>query len=434
MWGLDLGLVTLTFGRKRVNPERGEVGEFDLIKGSHRYLNPDDLVGRKGLDVYSTMCRDSQIKACLSIKKASVLARGWEVQPVKDDGDRGKTVADFCSWVLEEMKGSILTVLWNVSDALAKGYSVQNLCWAVAPIGSKYAGKWIISSIKSKDPSQWSFDVDEYANITALRHCLTDKVYSPDRFVIYTYNPEYSNPYGTSDLRACYKNWWSKDILTKFWNLYLEKYGSPTVKGAYRRGTPKAAQTDLLSVLSKIQQESAFIVPEDVKVDLLETIRQGDVGYRIAVEFHNKEISKSILNMTLITDDCSNGIGSFAMAKVHLDVLRMCLKGFKRDLEETVMKEQVLKPLVRYNFGSDVPVPDFSLGPMEDKELSTLSIGIKNLVDCGCLDPKDPFIREFLGLQGAGPAPDRPTDTPTVTRQHSGEVGNGNDGEVRVTT
>jgi phage gp29-like protein len=429
VWEVNLGLMKLIFGK---NLDKSEAGEDLLIRGSHRYYNPDDLVGRKGLDVYSSMCKDAQVKACLSIKKASVLSRGWEIIPVKADGERGKEVAEFCSWALEEMNGSILTLLWNVCDAIAKGYSIQNFVWQVIKTG-KWAGKWSPLFLKSKDPGDWSFDVDEYKNITCLRHHLDDKTFDVSRFVVYSYNPEYSNPYGVSDLRACYRNWWSKDLLTRFWNLYLEKYGSPTVKGSYRRGTPKAAQAELLNILSKIQQQSAVVIPEDMKAELLETVRQGDVGYRIAVDYHNKEIAKSILNMTLITDDGSH-VGSFALAKVHLDILRMCLKGLKLDLEESVMKEQVLRPMVRYNFGVDVPVPDFSLGPMEERELAPLSTGIKNLVDCGVLDPKDPFIREFLGLQGAGPAPDKP-EVATVTRTRVGTGPNdGNDGNVRVGT
>ena len=418
------------FGRKR--SIEVEVGEDPSIRGRETsWPNPDDLVSRKGLDVYSAMARDSQIKACLSIKKASVLSRGWEIEPDKKDGSRGVQVAEFCTWALTEMDGSVLTLLWNVCDALSKGFSLQNIVWRVIESG-EWSGKWAPAFLKSKDPDEWQFNLDGYRNIVSLTHVPTSEIYPRDRFVLYTYNADYANPYGTSDLRACYRNWWSKDMLTRFWNLYLEKFGSPTVKGTYRRGTPSAQQAELLSILSKIRQQSAVIIPEDMKAELLETIRQGDVGFRIAVEYHNKEIAKSILNMTLITDEGNTGIGSFALAKVHLDILRMCLKGLKLDLEESVMKEQVLKPIVRFNYGADVPVPNFSLGQMEEREIQPLSQGIKNLVDCGVLDPQDPFIRDFLGLQGAGPAPDR-MEAPSVTRVRAGsDIPHGNDGNVRV--
>lgn len=425
----DLGFMKITFGRKRsIETEVGE--DLSLVAGCSM-ANPDDLVGRKGLETYLAMSNDAQVKACMAIKKGAVLSRGWEVRPIASDGARGKDVAEFCRWALEDLDGSIITVLWNVCDALTMGYSLQNLVWRAVPSGP-WAGKWAPLFIKSKDPTEWSFEVDGYRNVVAVKHEPTQEVIPRNRFVIYAYNPSYSNPYGTSDLRACYRNWWSKDFLTRFWNLYLEKYGAPTVKGSYKRGTPKAQQEELLRVLSSIQKNSAIVIPEDITAELLETIRQGDVGFRIAVEYHNREIAKSILNVTMVTDEGAQGIGSFAMAKVHLDVLRMCMKGMKLDLEQTVMKEQVLRPMVLLNFGVDVPVPDFNLGPLEDREIAPLSTAIKALVECGVLDAKDPFIRDYLGLQGAGPAPDRP-EVPSVTRTRIGTgPRDGNDGKVRV--
>jgi phage gp29-like protein len=314
----------------------------------------------------------------------------------------------------------------------AKGYSVQNIVWKVGTLGV-CAGKWVPAFVKSKDPDDWDFNVDEYATVTSLLHTPTQEKCSPSRFIVYSYNGDYGNPYGTSDLRACYRHWWSKDLLSRFWNVYLEKYGSPTVRGSYRRGLPQASQDELLRVLGRIQNESAIIVPDDTKVELLETIRQGDTGFRIAVDFHNREISKSILNMTLVTDD-GQGVGSFALAKVHLDVLRMCLKGLKLDLEETVMREQVLRPLVAYNFGPDAPVPVFSLGPLEEREIEPLSRAAKNLVESGIIDATDPWLKEWLGLQGSTAAPGRPDSAPTVsrTRSDAGGPGDGNNANVQV--
>jgi phage gp29-like protein len=399
----------------------------DLIGAFGRYDNPDALAASKGLELYDRMQEDGQVKACLSIKKSAVLSRGWKVE--SDEGT-SSDVVEFCRWALEAIDGSMLTVLWNVCDAIAKGYSIQSLVWDVCKSG-EWSGKWYLSYIKPMDPSHWGFDVDAYKNVVALRELVSDKTVDRSRFVVYTYHPEYGNPYGHSDLTAAYRNWWSKDFLVRFWNLYLEKYGSPTAKGSYKRGTPLAAQQEFLRVLSAIQQQSAVVIPDDCAVELLETIRQGDVGYRLAVGFHDKEIAKAILNMTLITDTDNNGVGSFAMAKVHLDVLHMCLMTLKRDLEETVVREQILRPLVRYNFGADAAVPLFTLGPMEDREIGVLSKVVSEMITAGVLKPDDPWIRTFLGLEGAGPAPARGI-VPSVTRQHDGPVGNGNDVRVKV--
>lgn len=426
---IRLGSYSLSFGKK---PVIGEVGP-DVYGSFKSYVNPDDLVGRKGLEVYSDMTKDSQVKCCLAIKKSSILARGYIIRP-SDLSSDGQNVVEFCKYALEEMNGNIIKVLWNVCDALAKGYSLQNIVWQVVKTGP-WAGKWIPLYIKSKDPKDYSYNVDEYRNITGVLHEPTQDVYPASRFLNYSFNPEYENPYGTSDLRACYKNYWSKDFLVKFWNIYLEKYGSPTVKGSYKRGTTKAAQAELLKILGDVQSQSAIVVPEDMKAELLETIRQGDVGYRIAVDFHNKEISKSILNMNLITDDGS-GTGSFALAKVHLDILRMCLQGLKKDLEETVMREQLLRPLVRYNFGPNVPVPVFNLGPMEDRDIVPMSQGVKNLVEAGIIDPGNEediaWVRDYMSMEDLSGTRTKP-EVATVSRTRKGNgPTDGNDANVKV--
>ena len=60
-------------------------------------------------------------------------------------------------------------------------------------------------------------------------------------------------------------------MLMRFMNLYLEKYGSPTAKGTYKRGTPKSRpRTNCCRCSDKIQQETAIVIPDDVQIELLE--------------------------------------------------------------------------------------------------------------------------------------------------------------------
>ena len=391
----------------RRSPPVGEVatarGTFAAELGRIAPYNPDDLIGKRGYAIYDQMQRDAQVQACLMIKKLAVLSRGWEVHPASNN-PRDVEVADFVRYALESMRGSILDVLYNVLDALAKGFSVLEMNYSVLD-GEPYSGRVGLASIKAKDPSTFAFDTDEYLNIKGLtRVGLSDfrpptSDLDPAKFVVYSYMPRYESPYGTSDLRAAYKHYWSKDILVRFMNLYLEKYGSPTAKGSYKRGTPKASQEELLRVLDKIQQETAIVIPEDVQIELLEAHRGGEAGYLQAIEFHDKQISRAILCQTLMTDEGTR-VGSFALAKVHLDVLKMCLRKLKRDLEESVMSEQVIKRLVDYNFTVSA-YPGFSLGPLEDTDVVQLSGVIEKLVSGQIIKPDEEWIRGYLGLPTA---------------------------------
>lgn len=378
-------------------------GSLASALGSIHPYNPDDLVGKRGYAVYDQMQKDAQVQACLTIKKFAVLSRGWEIHPASDS-PRDVEVADFVRFALEDMRGSILDVLYGVLDSIAKGFSVMEINYRVID-RQPHAGRIGLASIKSKDPSTFVFDTDEYMNVRGLRRTAAvsgqgraDTTLPPDKFVVHSYMPRYESPYGTSDLRAAYKHYWSKDVLTRFLNLYLEKYGSPTAQGSYKRGTPRAAQDELLKVLDKIQQETAIVIPDDVQVQLLEAQRGGEAGYLRAIEFHDKQIAKAILSQTLMTDEGMR-VGSFALAKVHLDVLKMCLKKLKRDLEESVMQEQVVRRLVDYNF-TVAAYPTFSLGPLEDRDLESLAGIITKLVSGEIVRPDESWIREYLGLPG----------------------------------
>ena len=386
-------------------------GTLAATLGQIAPYNPDDLIGKRGYAVYDQMQRDAQVQACLTIKKLAVLSRGWEVHPASSDA-RDVEVADFVRFALEDMRGSILDVLFSVLDALAKGFSVLEMNYRVLD-RDPHRGRVGLASIKAKDPSTFAFDTDEFLNVRGLTRTpgsfdrlrmlrarsgdsCPGRSLPPEKFVVYSYMPRYESPYGTSDLRAAYKHYWSKDILTKFMNLYLEKYGSPTVRGAYKRGTPKQAQEELLRVLEKIQQQTAIVIPEDTQIELLEATRGGEAGYLQAIEFHDKQISRAILCQTLMTDEGTR-VGSFALAKVHLDVLKMCLRKLKRDLEESVMREQVIKRLVDYNF-TVATYPTFSLGPLEDTDVAQLSGVIEKLVSGQIIRPDEEWIRGYLGL------------------------------------
>ena len=379
-------------------------GAFASAAGSITPYNPDDLIGRRGYEVYDQMQHDAQVQACLMIKKFAVLSKGWEVHPASNDPVDVKA-ADFVRWTLNDMRGCVLDVLYNVLDAIAKGFSILEINYKLIE-GGRFGGLIGLESIKSKDPSTFLFNVDEYMNLRSLKRSgfgmgtckdnSQEENLPPEKFIVYSYMPKYESPYGQSDLRAAYKHFWSKDVLTRFLNVYLEKYGSPTARGIYKRGTPRAAQEELLKVLGKIQQETAVVIPDDVQIELLEAQRGGEAGYLSALEFHDKQIAKAILCQTLVTDE-GTSVGSFALAKVHLSVLKMCLQKLKRDLEESVMREQVIRKIVDYNF--DVSnYPSFSLGPLEDSDLESLANVVSKLISGEVIRPDEGWIREYLGL------------------------------------
>ncbi|MCS7300153.1 MAG: DUF935 domain-containing protein [Fimbriimonadales bacterium] len=318
----------------------------------------DDLLVKHGYAIYDRMLTDAHVKACFNLKRWGVLSVGWRLEPA-DETPAAQRVCEFVRYNLQTMQGGVFSLLWRALDALAKGVAILEKIYAYRT-EPPYAGMWTLQGFKAKNPALFRFEVDAYRNLRSL------VLYAPsgerlnlprEKFVVYAYNPRYESPAGESDLRAAYRAWRSKERVLQLWDLFLAKYASPTLIGVYRRGLPPAQQEELLRALDKVQQETAIIVPEEVKVDALEFKQGGAESFAQAVAHHNAEIAKSLLGETLTTDE-GQRVGSLALGQVHLRVLQTQLRALRADLAERVMQDQVIRPLVQLNFG-DAPLPRF---------------------------------------------------------------------------
>ncbi|MGI4789616.1 MAG: phage portal protein family protein [Janthinobacterium lividum] len=282
---------------------------------------PDDgLPG--GTQTYRRMLLDPQVKACLQTKKFAALSQDWAIHAASDTPE-DREIAAFVRSALTTLRGSVLDALYNVLDALAFGVSLVEINYLLIETGPN-AGMVGLASLKSKDPSGFTFETDAFANVTALRG-VDGASYPPDKFLRYAWLPQYENPLGQSDLKAAYKPWYVKQQFLKWWAKYLEKFGLPTVTGTYdpNRGYGPDQQRELLAIVSQVHNESAVVLPSDMHLGLLETARAQSAGFSEAIDYLDGAIAKSILGQTLTTDSPAQG-GSYALGSVHQDVLTFC--------------------------------------------------------------------------------------------------------------
>jgi len=221
-------------------------------------------------------------------------------------------------------------------------------------------------------------------------------------------------------LRAAYKYYWLKDKMLQFWAIFLEKYGAPTAKGTYPRGTPKTLQDDLKTVLDKIQQETSIILPDEMAVELLEAARSGETsGFERLITYCDKQMVKCLLGQTLTTDE-GRRTGSFALGRVHEDIQEIVIRRMQRKAEEWV-DETLIRPLVDYNFAEHY-YPNFSL-PLEQGNIRELSESIFRLVTCEAVDPRESWIREYLALPKRENLPEpEPEVQPSQPQQAEGQA------------
>jgi phage gp29-like protein len=302
-------------------------------------------------ELFAEMTKDSMIQTSLTIKTLGVLASGWKITGETEQ-------AQFVREAFTRMQGSVHTILQNAMDAFAHGWSIQEIVYRAD------GGRWWIQGVRPKDPRYFTVEVDEFESTKSLRLNLpgeTELSFSPDRFVIYRNRPGYGKPYGQSDLEAAIPHFREKKRLMEAWRVHLERFASPTLLAKFGKGATSEDQSAMLRSLEALTKNSAIVFPDEFDVRPLGERDGASQGFMDAIDFHNREITRAIVGQTLTTSEGTR-VGSLAMGRVHLQVLLIQLEAIRRDLADTVMNEQVIKPLVALNFG-DVEMPVFDFEP-----------------------------------------------------------------------
>lgn len=397
------------------------VSESALFTGSlFRTFNPDPLTRRKGgLPIYDEMRRDDEVKSALTLKKHAILAPGWTIEPATDSTE-DQRIALFVEGVFDRMHGTIDKMLFKVMSAFDYGYSISEILYTPIEDG-EFAGMVGLKAIKLKKPHFYEFAVDQYSNLLPDGLVQTilggPKSLPTNKFLIYSHNDEWSNWYGTSDLLAAYRAWWSKNNIIKFWSMYLERFGMPLVWGQYNSSDP-AAKTRFDTVLERIQSKTSITSKKgEFEIELLEATRKGASDYEKSLNFHNRSIARSLLIPDKLTTGGESGAGgSLAQAEVHFDVFLWVIAAERKNLEGTVMEEQLIRRLIGFNFQDVKAMPKFRFNPLTDDQKVELSKAFSDAVQKGSIIPTmndSNHIRRTLSFEEADPD-DEPLTKPEL--------------------
>ena len=330
--------------------------------------NPDTLVGRKGMQIYDSMRIDDMVKSSLSLKKFATLAPNFRIVPASGE-ERDEEIADFVNYCMENMRGSMNDALYQIMSALDYGFSITEINYELFESG-KYPQKIGLKNLKTNRPHSYQFQVDRFSNIRKRGIIYTYDGYEQklpvDKFLIFSYQSEFGNHYGQSDLRAAYRGFWSKDTIIKFWNIYLERFANPTVLGKYRNNDPNTT-VNLRKILDNLTAKTSITHREDeFDISFLEPSRSSTDDFKTAINYYDKSIARSILIPDRLVAE--GQFGAYSQAKVHFDVFLYVLGKLRQDIEETVMNEQLIKRLVLINYGQVDKMPKFQFNPMTDDQ------------------------------------------------------------------
>jgi len=349
------------------------ISESSLYTSSDfRKYNPDDLIGRQGYKVYKRMMNDEQIKAAVRFRRNSVTSRGWafkfEDAEELSDEEKEKRI-NVLTKCLTSMKGNLRSSLNGIMSSMYHGFSLSEKTFK--SFNYKGAPYWGVQSIRLKPFESFHFNTNPYGDLESITQLIGSEQNSinPDKMIHHVHNPEIDLYFGQSELREAYRAYYSKDVIIKLENIFLERSAGGFMwaqpKGDSSISSGSTAETKLKDVLKRIQTITSILLPKDV--DLHVEMPKDTQAFDRAIMKHNKALSKALLMPSLLGLSEQGNVGSNAQSQTQLESFLWMLDSEAEDLAETI-NEQLVQDLGDFNFGDDV-YPSFYFKPLSNAEL-----------------------------------------------------------------
>lgn len=372
--------------------------------------------------------KDPHIASQFQIRKLAVQGLEYEILPGIEDDTQAKKVADFCREVIDSIEDWDEIIL-DMLDAIPKGYSMLELLWDTS---GKEARPRDIKWVHPKKVTFWN-------SLTPRVLTEEEPVQGidppPFKFVYHRYKARSGYDTRAGILRVCAWMYLFKNYGIKDWLVFCEIYGMPLRVGKYEPGASSDDKKALLAAVQSLGSDVAGIISKSTEIEFIEAQKTGSLNvYESLTNFCDNQASKAILGQTLTSESGgSKGQGSYSLGKVHAEVRQDLVEADAKALGKTITK-QLLRPLVGFNFGWDVPVPRFKLLYEPPEDLKEFAGIYKTLREIG-LDYSQEHVSERFKVPMRKPAETPMLKRESVRSEASGDGGNQvpEDGSSRLT-
>jgi phage gp29-like protein len=385
--------------------------DFDIYLGWIKRLeNPDPVLrteaAGRGIKLYDEVDRDAHASSVLQQRYLALVGKEWEIIPGKSANskqgptstDQDQLVADYVSSVLENCNFD--QARQELLKAILYGFYNLETIWKVEN------GNLVISKFIGKHPRRFVFTPERELHLLTLQDMIVGEALPPRKFITFTYGDS-DNPYGRGLGQRIWWPVWFKKNGIKFWMIFLEKFGMPTVKGKYPSGTDKAMQDRLMEAIETIQTDTGIKIPDTMDIEFLEAARAGTVSYEQLCGYMDKQISKAVLGQTASSEGTPGKLGN---EKSQEDVRQEILEA-DADLLDGCLNDNLIKWIVDLNFPGVIAYPKVKTYAHAKPDLTAQSVIDKTLiVDIGLPVTKS-YLYETYGI----PVPQEGDDLVTIT-------------------
>jgi phage gp29-like protein len=361
---------------------------FDLTTTYTNFLpDPDKILIENEYDyeIYRDLLLDPHLMATIQQRKMQVMQLEFEIQQSAEGIGQSGITKELES-VFERIDFNELVS--ELMDAIFFGYSVVELTW-------KKDGKILRPDKITGKPQEWFiFDKNNELRLRKYKHGFylfeEGEKLPPYKFILTQHKPTFTNPYGEKILSRCYWPVQLKKGGIEYWQLMMERYGMPYLIGRYPNTFTATQKTEFLEQLKQMVVDNITIFDEALGIELKES-PQFDIGqlYENLVKFHNREISKAVLTVTLTTE--IEKTGSYKAGEVHKEMLQF-LGESDRKLVETSLNK-IIDYYCELNYGN-IERPKIKLLDKE-KVIEESVDRDKALKDMGVKFSKEYFMKRY---------------------------------------
>lgn len=333
--------------------------------------------------------RDLHYRSVLSTRKDAVCGLEIRVEPASDDKHDIEIAQAVENDIIKNRSARFVPLLRDMLDALAKGFSVNEITWDTS-------GKtWKPKKYVWKDSRWFQYD-KETGQTLMLRDELTTELHPliQNKFIIHEPHLISGTQIAGGLALPALFYFMLKSYDVTSWAAFIDRYGFPIRLGKYSR---KATQDDIKTLrraIASIGADFGAVIPEGATIEIIEskTSSENTDAYQKMATWIDKQISKLVLGQTMTTDDGS----SRAQGEVHEEVRQDIAAADSIAIADTLNSSLVV-PYVNFNFGVQERYPEIVLYKPDEKNIEQIVSSIEKLAPHG-LTVRADEVRSLLGL------------------------------------
>lgn len=355
-----------------------------------KQLDLDETLRKAGIQRHrlAILLDDDEIGQAVETRIDALLATPFRIEP-SDTPEAILLMQEIKKWFAEIATGSI--------SALLFGYSVLEAVYDQADdgqIGLNWIGEKPMEWFEPKNDGRLIYRQDESG-----RESEVDQIF---KFFLTQRKASYKQPYGKALLTVVYWLDFFRKNGFKFWAKFLERFGTPILKGKCKNSEPD----DMNQALLNAHAQSVISIDAEDEVEILAVTSSGSAGASFEA-FNNtiiRQIQKVILGQTLTSG--TDGTGSRALGEVHENVRKDKLNADIRLVTPTF--QAIVNALCTLNGWGEHEIILGEKSKQLNKDQAERDVKLK---DAGAVFTNQYFIREY-GLQEGDLAEPLPNQTP----------------------